>query len=50
MEETRRILEDADYREQLVAHNYRIAERYFSYRVLRDSLRLIITNIRNLTE
>jgi len=50
VEETRRILEDPDYREQLVEHNYRVAERYFSYRVLRDSLRLIITNIRNLTE
>jgi len=33
-----------------VEHSYRIAQRYFSYRVLRDSLRLIITNIRNLTE
>jgi len=50
VEETRRILEDPDYREQLVEHNYRVAERYFSYRVLRNSLRLIITNIRNLTE
>jgi len=48
--ETRRILEDPDHREQLVAHNYRVAERYFSYRVLRESLRLIIANIRNLTE
>ncbi|WP_133510989.1 glycosyltransferase family 4 protein [Candidatus Thiosymbion oneisti] len=50
VEETRRILEDPDYREQLVEHNYRVAERYFSYRVLRNSLRLIIANIRNLTE
>ncbi|WP_089725471.1 glycosyltransferase family 4 protein [Candidatus Thiosymbion oneisti] len=50
VEETRRILEDQDYREQLVEHNYRVAERYFSYRVLRNSLRLIIANIRNLTE
>jgi glycosyltransferase involved in cell wall biosynthesis len=47
---TRRTLEDPDYREALVEHNYRIARRYFSYRVLRDSLRLIINNIRNLTE
>jgi len=48
--ETRRVLEDPDHRERLVEHSYRIEQRYFSYRVLRDSLRLIITNIRNLTE
>jgi len=50
VEETRRVLEDPNYRERLVEHNYQVAQRYFSYRVLRDSLRLIITNIRNLTE
>ena len=47
---TRRVLDDPDYCAALVEHNYRIARRYFSYRVLRDSLRLIINNIRNLTE
>jgi len=50
VEETRRVLEDPDHRERLVENNYQIAQRYFSYRVLRDSLRLIIANIRNLTE
>ena len=50
VEQARRVLEDAEYRNGLVEHNYGIAERYFSYRVLRDSLRLIVTNIRNLTE
>ena len=50
VERTRQVLEDPDYREQLVEHNYQVARRYFSYRVLRDSLRLIIANIRNLTE
>jgi len=50
VEHTRRILEDREHRETLVEHNYRIAERYFSYRVLRDSLHLLIANIRNLTE
>jgi hypothetical protein len=33
-----------------VEHNYEVAGRYFSYKVLRDSLRIIINNIRNLTE
>lgn len=50
VEETRRVLEDVDYREALVEHNFRVARRYFSYRVLRDSLRQIIANVRNLTE
>jgi glycosyltransferase involved in cell wall biosynthesis len=50
VEHTRRILEDSEYREGLMEHNYRIAKRYFSYRVLRDSLRRIIINVRNLTE
>ena len=48
--ETRRLLEDADYRAELVEHNYAVARRYFGYRVLRDSLRLLLNNIRNLTE
>jgi glycosyltransferase involved in cell wall biosynthesis len=48
--ETRRILDDADYREGLVEHNYRVASRYFSYRVLRESLHQIVTNIRNQTD
>jgi len=48
--QTRRVLEDPDHRERLVEHNYQVAQRYFSYRVLRNSLRLIIANIRNLTE
>jgi len=48
--EARRILEDSEYRDALVDHNYRVASRYFSYRVLRDGLRQVITNVRNLTE
>ena len=50
VEETRHILDDSEYRERLVVHNYRVASRYFSYQVLRDSLRQIIINVRNLTE
>jgi hypothetical protein len=50
VEESRRIIQDADYRGQLTDHNYRVASRFFSYRVLRDSLRGMINNIRNLTE
>lgn len=50
IEETRRVLADRELRERMVAENYRVALRFFSYKVLRDSLRLIINNIRNQTE
>jgi hypothetical protein len=50
VDETRHILEDAAHRERLVENNYRVARRFFGYRVLRDSLRSLISNIRNLTE
>ncbi len=50
VDETRRIFDDPEHRRKLVDHNYQIATHYFSYRVLRDSLRMIINNIRNQTE
>ena len=40
----------AEYRAALVGHNYRVASRFYSYRVLRDSLRSMINNVRNMTE
>jgi len=50
VEQTRTILADPGYRAELVEHNYRVASRFFSYRVLRDSLRSLINNVRNMTE
>lgn len=50
VEQTRRILGDAAHRAELVEHNYQIASRFYSYRVLRDSLRGMINNVRNMTE
>jgi glycosyltransferase involved in cell wall biosynthesis len=50
VEECRRIIDDAAYRQALTEHNYQVASRFFSYRVLRDSLRSMINNIRNMTE
>ena len=43
--EVRRILEDHDYREEMVNHNYHIAEHFFSYEVLRRKLNAIINNL-----
>ncbi len=50
VDECRRIIQDADYRRELTDHNYLVASRFFSYRVLRDSLRSMVNNIRNMTE
>ncbi|MEM8549748.1 MAG: glycosyltransferase family 4 protein [Verrucomicrobiota bacterium] len=40
-----RILSDSLYREQMVGHNYRVAKRYYSYTVLRRSLRTLMTSL-----
>lgn len=44
--EVKRLLEDADYRREVVEHNYRVASSYYSYAVLRRSLRTLLTAIR----
>jgi len=48
--EVRRLLEDKNYRRRTVEHNYAVAQRFFSYSVLRRSLRTLITNIKGLEE
>lgn len=50
VEEVRHILEDADYRAEVVEHNYVMARRYYSYAVLRRSMRTLITNITGLED
>ena len=40
--QTRRVLDDAVYREKMVNHNYEIALRYFSYSVLHQKLKTLI--------
>jgi glycosyltransferase involved in cell wall biosynthesis len=46
--ETKRVLQDASYRQEMVDHNYRIAHKYFSYEVLEAELRLIIERPQNI--
>lgn len=48
--DVKRIFERPDYRAAMVDHNYLVAVRYYSYSVLRRSLRTLITNITGLTE
>jgi glycosyltransferase involved in cell wall biosynthesis len=42
---TRKILSDKDMRKKLVEHNYDLAQRYFSYSVLREKLDAILRNL-----
>lgn len=47
-EDVRRLLENEAYRRGVVDYNYEIAARFYSYSVLRRSLRTLITNITGL--
>ncbi|HHC71937.1 MAG TPA: glycosyltransferase, partial [Thiotrichales bacterium] len=48
--EVRRLLDDPAHVEELVEHNYQIARKYYSYRVLRYGLQGLINNIHHRTE
>ena len=48
VEEVRRYLEDAEFRNECADHNYSVAKRFYSYSVLRRSLRHLITAITGL--
>ncbi|MCB1070768.1 MAG: glycosyltransferase family 4 protein [Verrucomicrobia bacterium] len=50
VEDVRRLIEDQKYRQAMTEHNFRVAIRYYSYSVLRRSLRTLITNVTGLTE
>ena len=50
VDEVRRIFDDSDYREEIVDHNYEIARKYYSYRVLRYGLQTLVKNIKHRTE
>lgn len=47
VDEVRRILSDPGYRHEIVEHNYRVAARYYSYELLRNSLQLLLANMRS---
>ncbi|MBU0676813.1 MAG: glycosyltransferase family 4 protein [Verrucomicrobia bacterium] len=50
VEQVRQVLDDPALRQEMVDHNYALAKRFFSYSVLRRSLRTLITNITGLDE
>lgn len=48
VEEVRRVLEDRSYRKEIVDHNFAVARRFYSYSVLRDSLRSLLDKLTGL--
>jgi len=44
VEDTLRVLDDRSYQAELCLHNYALAARHFSYKVLRNKLRMLLTN------
>jgi glycosyltransferase involved in cell wall biosynthesis len=42
--QTRKVLSEAEYRQQMVKHNYETAQKYFSYSVLRKKLKNLISD------
>lgn len=47
IDEVERVLQDDDWREETVEHNYDTARRFFSYEVLRKELNVILTRPQN---
>jgi mannosylglucosylglycerate synthase len=45
VDEVRKVLEDSEYREAMVEHNFDKAKKFFSYQVLRRKLNSLVSNI-----
>jgi len=45
VEKVKKVLEDENYRKEMVENNYKIGEKYFSYDVLKYNLKQIIRTI-----
>ncbi len=46
VKEARKLLDDEDYKRDIVEHNYKQAKRYYSYPVLQYGLRMLLSNIK----
>lgn len=45
VERVRRVVDDDEYREQMVEHNFELSKAFYSYSVLRRKLRALICNV-----
>lgn len=43
--QVKHVIEDADFRKEMVDHNFEVGKRFFSYAVLRRKLRALVTNV-----
>ena len=50
LEQVRRVINDADYRNKMVEQNYELAKTFFSYSVLRRKLRALLANVTGTSE
>ena len=50
LEKTRRVIADAEYRQEMVDHNFELGKKFFSYAVLRRTLRSLITTFTGLDD
>lgn len=50
LEHVRRVIQDDDYRQEMVDYNFELAKAFFSYSVLRRKLRSLITNFTGLDD
>ena len=50
LEQVRRVISDADHRNEMVDQNYELGKAFFSYSVLRRKLRSLITNFTGLDD
>jgi len=50
VDDVRRVLDDDEYRNQMVDHNFELCKAFFSYSVLRRRLRTLITNVTGLED
>ena len=41
----RRVIDDSEYRNEMVETNYELSKAFFSYSVLRRKLRALVTNV-----
>ena len=46
VKETRRVLEDAEYRDSMVRRNFKLGRRFFSYDVVKNKLEALLTSFR----
>ncbi len=50
IEQVREVINNPQYREEMVNHNYELGKKFFSYSVLRRKLRSLITNFTGMEE